>query len=115
MIIEKPTKNGLQIVAGKKRFTFKLRFKYLFALSNESEQILTLSIKPKVYTSYFTFLIFFWPYSSIICFWSSKRFQSYIYNKEKYDHFPGLCLDRFVSQKLIVNPQDRFCFKQMKT
>ena len=51
MIIEKPTKNGLQIVARKKRFTFKWRFKYLFALSNESEQILTLSIKPKVYTS----------------------------------------------------------------
>ena len=26
--------------------------KYLFALCNESEQILTLSIKPKVHTSY---------------------------------------------------------------
>ena len=50
MIIGKPTKNGLQIVAGKNRFTFKWRFKYLFELYNESEQILTLSIKPKVHS-----------------------------------------------------------------
>ena len=112
---ESPRKMDYKSLPEKNRFTFKWRFKYLFALYNESEQILTLCIKPKVHTSYFTFLIFFLPYSSIICFWSSKRFQSYIHNKEKYDHFPGLCLDRFVSQKLIVNPQDRFCFKQMKT
>ena len=40
---------------------------------------------------------------------------SYIHNKEKNNHFLGLCLDRFVLQQLIVNPQDRFCFKQLKS
>ena len=40
-----------------KRFTFKGRFKYLFALNNRSEQILTFSVKPKLHTSYI--LIFF--------------------------------------------------------
>ena len=46
LVIEKPTKNGLQIVTGKKKpFTFKWRFKYLFALNNGSEQILSFSLK----------------------------------------------------------------------
>ena len=40
---------------------------------------------------------------------------SYIHNKEKNNHFLGLYLDRFVLQQLIVNPQDRFCFKQLKS
>ena len=66
LIIEKPTKNGLQIVTAEKRCKLKWRFKYLFALNNEPEQILTLSLKPKVHTSYI--LNFFLPYSSIICF-----------------------------------------------
>ena len=57
LIIEKPAKNGLQMVTRKKRFTFKWRFKYLFALNNRSEQILTFSVKPKLHTSYI--LIFF--------------------------------------------------------
>ena len=35
--------------------------------------------------------------------------------RRKNNHFPGLFLDRFASQQLIVNPQDRFCFKQLKS